>query len=92
MHHGIILPQREATAQDVFLTVLKRLYGENRFVSAQLSKNYAPAVFAREDETKRAGVSSKALETAMRNLFRAGKIWNEECGKPSRPTYRLAIK
>jgi hypothetical protein len=72
--------------------VLKRLYGENRFVSAQPGKNYAPAVFVREDEAERAGLSSKALEAAMRELFRAGKIWNEPCGKPSRPTYRLAIK
>lgn len=26
----------------------------------------------------------------MSRLFKAEKIWNEPCGKPSRPTFRLA--
>jgi RecA-family ATPase len=83
---------REAVACEVFLALLKRLRDENRFVSAQPSRSYAPAIFAREDEAKRANLSNKALEAAMRELFRAGKIWNEPCGRPSRPAYRLAIK
>jgi hypothetical protein len=37
-------------------------------------------------------INSKAFEAAMRRLFKAGKIWNEPCGKPSRPSYRIAIK
>jgi len=38
------------------------------------------------------GGSSERRVPARLNTFRAGKIWNEQCGKPSRPTYRLAIK
>jgi RecA-family ATPase len=83
---------REAVACEVFLALLKRLRGENRFVGAQLGRNYAPAIFAAEEEAKRARLSNKVLEIAMRELFRVGKIINESCGKPSRPAYRLAIK
>jgi hypothetical protein len=45
-----------------------------------------------EDEAKCAGLNSKTLEAAMRRLFAAGTIWNEDIGKPSRPQYRIARK
>jgi hypothetical protein len=32
------------------------------------------------------------FEAAMRRLFKAGVIWNEPCGKLSRPSYRIALK
>ena len=28
----------------------------------------------------------------MRALFKDGVIWNEPCGKPSRPSFRIALK
>jgi hypothetical protein len=31
-------------------------------------------------------ITSKMFEAAMRRLFKANVIWNEPCGKPSRPT------
>jgi len=82
----------EAHADDVFLDLLRRFDRENRNASDKSSKAYAPALFAREDEAKRAGLNGKHLEAAMRHLFKDGKIWNEPCGRPSRPTFRLAIK
>lgn len=84
---------REATAQDVFLTLLKRFRSQNRNVGDKPSVSYAPALFAREDEAKRAGLSSKNLERAMRQLFQRNAIWNEPWdSKPSRPRYRIAPK
>jgi RecA-family ATPase len=83
---------QEANADDVFLDLLRRFTRENRNASDKVSPAYAPAVFVREEEAKRAGLNGKQLEAAMRRLFASGKIWNEPCGKPSRPSYRLAIK
>jgi RecA-family ATPase len=84
--------ERAQTAQDVFLALLKRFTAENRAVFAATGKSFAPAVFAREDEAVKAQLTSKNLEAAMRELFRLGRIWNEEYGKPSRPSYRIALK
>jgi RecA-family ATPase len=83
---------QEANADEVFLTLLRRFTAANRSVSDRTGTNYAPALFAREDEAKRAAIGSKALTDAMRRLFQVGKVWNEPCGKPSRPAFRLAIK
>jgi RecA-family ATPase len=101
-HHGLYLPvpgiasldkaAHEARADEVFLDMLRRLTKENRFVGSTKSVIYAPSVFAKEDEAKRAGVTSKALEGAMTRLFKAGKIWNENHGRASRPRYHLALK
>jgi RecA-family ATPase len=83
---------QQAKADDVFLDLLRRFTRENRNVSDKASPAYAPALFAREYEARKAGLNGKQLEAAMRRVFAAGKIWNEPCGKPSRPSYRLAIK
>jgi RecA-family ATPase len=83
---------REAKADDVFLDLLARFTKQNRYVSDKTSANYAPALFAKEDAAKTAGLTSHNLAGAMRRLFANGKIWNEPCGKPSRPQYRIAIK
>jgi len=82
----------EAKAEEVFLNLLKRFTRDNRNVSDRSGTNYAPALFAREEEAKSVGLSGKSLEAAMLRLFTAEKIWNEPCGKPSRPTYRIAPK
>jgi RecA-family ATPase len=96
--NGLFLPvsgapgqaAKEATAQEVFLVLLNRLRAQKRYVSDKKSANYAPALFAREDEARRAGLNSGDLARAMRQLFQRGVIENEECGKPSRPSYRIA--
>jgi RecA-family ATPase len=83
---------QERTAEHVFLDLLGRFTRENRFVGEKPSSNYAPAVFAREDEATRHALNSKALEAAMRRLFQANKIWNEPSGKPSRKSFHIARK
>jgi RecA-family ATPase len=98
--HGMFLPEpgvlpagklvQIEVAMGVFLTLLDRYALSNRTVSDKPGKNYAPALFAQEDEARKAGLGKKALEGAMRQLFRDNKIWNEPCGKPSRPSFRIA--
>jgi len=83
---------RDAKADDVFLDLLASFTKQNRYVSDKTSANYAPALFAKEDAAKAVGLTSHNLAGAMRRLFASGRIWNEPCGKPSRPQYRLAIK
>jgi len=84
---------QDAKADDVFLTLLRRFTAENRNVSnSPNSINYAPVLFAREEEAKRAGVSTKMFEAAILRLFKAAIIWNEPYGRPARPNYRLAWK
>jgi RecA-family ATPase len=83
---------REAQAEEIFLELLRRLTTENRYVSDKKSPAYAPAVFAREEAASKAGITSGDFAEAMRRLFAARKIWNEPCGRPSRPTYRIALK
>jgi RecA-family ATPase len=83
---------KEAQADEVFLTILRRFTAANRKVSDKTSANYAPALFAKEDEAKSAMLDNKALADAMRRLFRDGKIWNEPYGKPSRQSYHIAVR
>jgi hypothetical protein len=83
---------QEAKADEVFLDLVTRFAREGRNASYKPGPTYAPAVFVKEDEARKAGISGKAFEAAMRRLFKEGKIWNEQYGKPSRPRYRLALK
>ena len=83
---------QEAKADEVFTDLLSRFTRDNRSVSDKPGPSYAPAKFACEEEAKRACLNNRAFEAAMRRLFKAGKIWNEQYGKPSRPHYRLAVK
>jgi RecA-family ATPase len=91
---GVELDQaaKGVTAQEVFLSLLKRFRGANRNVSDKPSISYAPAVFAGEDEAKHAGLTSKDLTNAMLRLFREALIWNEPCGRATRSGYRIAPK
>ena len=56
------------------------------------SPTYAPAAFAKENESKQAQLRKPDFEAAMRRLFVAGKIHVEAYGRPSRPYSRLAVK
>ena len=78
-------------ADEVFLALVRRFAAENRTVSAKPSRSYAPTVFAGEDEARLAGLDGKALEAAMRRLFKAKTIRNESHGYPSRPSYHIAV-
>lgn len=81
---------QESQADELFLDLVERFTRENRNVSVNPGRSYAPALFAAEEEPKRAGITSKQLADAMRRLFKDGKIWNEPCGRPSRPAHRIA--
>jgi RecA-family ATPase len=83
---------KEAKADDVFLELLRRFDRENRNVSDKGGIGYAPGLFAKEEEAKRAALGKKELDAAMRRLFAGGTIWNAPYGKPSRPHHRLAVK
>jgi RecA-family ATPase len=83
---------QEARGDDVFLDLLRRFSRENRNTSDRKGPTYAPALFARGDEARKAGLNGKQLGATMRCLFASGKIWNEPYGRPSRPNYRLAVK
>jgi DNA polymerase bacteriophage-type len=83
---------KEAVAEEVFLALLGRFRAVNRHVSDRTGTNYAPALFAVEREASGAGLSKEDLKRAMRRLFQRNAIWNEPCGKPSRPSYRIAPK
>jgi RecA-family ATPase len=83
---------QEAKADEVFLDLLRRFTREGRNVSYMPGPTYAPALFAKEDEAKKATTGSKTLEAAMRRLFAAQKIHNDKYGKPSNPHTRLVVK
>ncbi len=83
---------REATAQEMFLTLLKRRNAENRHVCAKPGPGYAPRELAEMEEARQAGLTKKDFQIAMERLFKAGKIDNEPYGRPSRRSYRIVIK
>jgi RecA-family ATPase len=83
---------QEARADDVFLTLLRRFTRENRNVGIKAGTSYAPALFAAEDEARRAAVGKKQLEAAMRRLVAAGTVINEPYGRREPKSHRLTVK
>jgi RecA-family ATPase len=81
-----------AKAQEVFMMLLKRFTRENRNLSANPGRGYAPSEFVGEDEAKKANLRKADLREAMRELFKDGKIWNEPYGRSGHQHYRLAEK
>src|SRR5262249_33839686 len=49
---------QEARADEVFLAILRRYAGENRSVCDKRGTGYAPALFAKEGEAKKFGLTS----------------------------------
>jgi hypothetical protein len=84
--------RRSRERDEVFLELLRRFAKEGRNARDQRGTNHAPSLFAKEDEAKKAGLNGKHFEPAMRRLFKAEKIWNEPCGTPSRPSFKLVLK
>jgi hypothetical protein len=83
---------QELKADEVFLALLRRFTLANRSVSDRSGTNYAPALFAKEDEAKKAGFNNKTLADAMRRLFATGKIWNEPYKRAGKNSFRLGLK
>jgi RecA-family ATPase len=83
----------EAAVDHVFETLLKRFDGEGRNLSdnVKATTNYAPAVFAEQDEAKLAKATRKDLERAMDRLFKGGAIKVVPYGPPSKGWKKIAI-
>jgi RecA-family ATPase len=79
----------EAKADDVFLTLLKRVTAQGRNVSAAKGPTYAPAVFAAEPDNQ--DITSKIFDAAMRRLLSVGHIRIETSGPPSRRRSALIL-
>jgi RecA-family ATPase len=77
----------EAKTEKVFLELLKKFIGQNRYVSTSEGKSYAPAVFAAD--AAKEGVNKKALKGAMDRLLERGMIENAPYGAPSKKMFRL---
>jgi hypothetical protein len=74
---------------ELFLKLLGRFNEQDRSVSINVSRSYAPTMFAAQDEAK--GTAKRALASAMQRLLDAGIIRNEAFGPPSRRRSRLVI-
>src|SRR3954470_24258050 len=55
----------ERRGEELFLTLLNRFDGQCRNVSDKIGPSYAPALFAKEAETKATRIGSAALAAAM---------------------------
>jgi len=73
----------------LFLTLLTRFTVQQRAVSHQLGRNYAPSLFAQEPESK--GVTMAGFRNAMTRLFAADRIAVIEEGPPARRRSRLIV-
>jgi RecA-family ATPase len=79
-------------AKSVFLILLQRFTKENRNVTANSGRGYAPAMFEPEKEVKDVRcVTKNDLAEAMRELLREGKIINETYGRSGHQHSRLVI-
>jgi RecA-family ATPase len=76
-----------AKADIVFLALLQAYYDQGRRVSPTSGANYAPVVFEGDDDA--AGVSKKALVSAMARLLKANRIHIESVGPPSKKRHQL---
>ena len=79
-----------AKAERVFIDLLKKYIGQNRYVSTSLGKSYAPAIFA--TDAAKEGVNKGALKAAMERLLEKGAIENAPHGSPSKKQFRLYPK
>ncbi|MBS7698687.1 MULTISPECIES: AAA family ATPase [unclassified Chelatococcus] len=79
----------DAEADAVFLRMLKKFNAIGQVVSDTPSKNYAPAVFAREPDAEHIG--KLPLEKAMKRLIGAGDVVMRKVGSSSKPRRSLVI-
>jgi RecA-family ATPase len=74
-------------AETKFLALLRAYDEQGRRVSSNPGPNYAPAVFATDDDAE--GVTNKAFARAMSKLLKANRIHIEKVGSPSRQREKL---
>lgn len=76
-----------AKAERVFLELLAKYIGQNRYVSPSEGKSYAPFIFAKDAAAE--GVNKAALKAAMERLLADGRIENAPYGAPSKKQFKL---
>ena len=81
--------QQAAKAEEVFVTLLKRFTAQHQMVSPKPSATYAPSRFAEHPEA--GGITKKEFAKAMQRLLDAKIVEIRSWGKPSRPSYYLAM-
>jgi RecA-family ATPase len=100
---GLFLPEadisnldklaNDAKTEEMFLDLLRRFAGHGRNVSDKsTANNYAPTVFAQEQDARKLNIRKSDFKAAMSRLFNAGKIYVETYGRPSRQSSRLSVK
>jgi RecA-family ATPase len=80
--------EKTLQAEEVFMTILKRLFQDGRYVGPSPGINYAPAVFADEPEANM--ISKDRLKRAMISLFEKKRIIIEPYGEKARGKKRIA--
>jgi RecA-family ATPase len=99
---GMFLPKKtkssleqavaDAKVDSTFINLLRRFNSEGRLVGHKKGPSCAPAQFADQPEARQAHISSKMFEAGMERLFRAGTVVALQYGRPSRPSYQIAIR
>jgi RecA-family ATPase len=79
----------DQNTERVFLKLLGKFNNQNRDISPEPSKIYAPTLFATDPEAS--GIKVKAFEQAMSRLLDANKIHIVSEGPPSRSRPRLVV-
>jgi RecA-family ATPase len=83
--------ERAAKAEEIFILLLRKFTMQRQVVNHLAGSNYAPKQFS--EQTEAADTNRKELKAAMQRLLDAGVIEIRDLpGKPSRPSYYLAIK
>ena len=80
----------EIAAEAMFLQLLDKLWGQDRYVNDRSGPAFAPHVFSKQPEAKKLKIGKGALADAMHRLFTSGFIRVEEYGRQSRPATRIA--
>lgn len=84
--HWIEKKAANENTEDLFLRLLKRFEDQGRNLSDKpTSTNYAPTVFACEEDAKARHIKKAAFVSAMSRLFAARKIHVVQYGRPPDP-------
>jgi DNA polymerase-1 len=81
--------ERAVKAEEVFITLLKKIRAQGREVNHKAGSTYAPKIFAEQPDAQ--GITKREFKAAMERLLDAGAIKVEDYGKASRPAYRLVL-
>jgi RecA-family ATPase len=81
---------RAVKVEEIFILLLKKFTAQRQTVNHLAGRSYAPARFIEQPEA--IGIDKKEFKGAMQRLLDSETIEIREIGKPSRLSYRLAMK